>query len=164
MSNYKNGKIYAIRSFKTELIYIGSTICPLSRRVGQHRLDFKMNKNKSSKEIIKYTDNYIELIENYPCNNRDELCKREGEIIRKNISKCVNNNIAGRNKKEWDIDNKSHIEDYVNKNRETINKNALKYRLKNYKKIDCECGSSLSIFNKLRHEKTIKHQDYIKSI
>ena len=39
-----NGKIYALRSYQTELIYIGSTIEKrLSSRFSKHKYDCKMN-------------------------------------------------------------------------------------------------------------------------
>lgn len=109
MPNYQNGKIYAIKSYQTELIYIGSTVRPLSQRLGQHRINYKKNGNVSSKEILKYDDYYIELIENFPCNSKEELFKQEGYYIRENINNCVNCCIAGRTKKEWNNDNKDHI-------------------------------------------------------
>ena len=51
-----------------------------------------------------YKDAYIELIEDFPCNSKKELNRREGQHIRNND--CVNKNIAGRTKKEWNLDNK----------------------------------------------------------
>jgi hypothetical protein len=115
MINYQNGKIYAIKSYQTELIYIGSTTRPLSHRLGQHRTYYKNNTAISSKEILKYPDYYIELIELFQCNSREELEKQEGMHIRKNINICVNCCIAGRTKKEWNNDNKEHLKEYQKK-------------------------------------------------
>jgi hypothetical protein len=39
--DYQNGKIYCIRSHKTDLIYVGSTCQPLSKRLGKHRDYYK---------------------------------------------------------------------------------------------------------------------------
>jgi hypothetical protein len=112
MPNYQNGKIYAIKSYQTELIYIGSTVRPLSQRLGQHRSNYKKNNTGiSSKELLKYSDYYIELIENFPCNSKEELEKREGYFIKQNINICVNCFIAGRTKKEWNNDNKEHLKE-----------------------------------------------------
>ena len=41
MRDYSQGKIYCIRSHETDLIYIGSTIQPLSIRMGKHRDSYK---------------------------------------------------------------------------------------------------------------------------
>ena len=45
----------------------------------------------------------MERIENYPCNSRQEVTRREGWRQRNN--ECVNHNIAGRTQKEYREDN-----------------------------------------------------------
>ena len=50
---------------------------------------------------------YIELFENFPCNSKEELNKREGEIIRE--IGTVNKQIAGRTYKEYYEDNKDEM-------------------------------------------------------
>jgi hypothetical protein len=99
-NKYHGGKIYTLRSPSTDKIYIGSTYNSLAKRKAEHK------KNKSN-EISQLDDFYIELLENFKCENRDELNKREGELIREN-DKCVNKNMAGRTKKEYLIANKEH--------------------------------------------------------
>jgi len=106
--NYTNGKIYIIRSNHTENVYVGSTRVGLSQRMAQHRGDFKRNTGLSSGEVLKHGDAYIELIEAYPCNNREELCKREGEVMRA-TENCINKRIEGRTRKEYEDDNKVKI-------------------------------------------------------
>jgi hypothetical protein len=58
-------------------------------------------KSKCSSKILfeKYNDVRIELIECFPCDNKEQLTKKEGEYIRK--LDCVNKNIAGRTYKEY---------------------------------------------------------------
>lgn len=103
MPDYKLSKIYAIRSHQTDLIYIGSTTQSLAVRLAEHKRDIKNRIGKrqpcSSKEILKYEDVYIELIEEYPCENKEQLNKKEGEHIRAN--NCVNKNMMGRPYTEW---------------------------------------------------------------
>ena len=48
----------------------------------------------------------IEWIEDYPCNHKQELLKREGYYIQN--TKCVNKNVAGRSSKQYYEDNKEH--------------------------------------------------------
>ncbi len=80
MPDYKQGKIYSIRSrSRPELIYIGSTVATLSKRMGQHRAP---SSSCSSKEIINIGDAYIELIEKFPCNDIAELKARENRHLR----------------------------------------------------------------------------------
>ena len=149
MPNYQNGKIYAIKSYQTELIYIGSTVRPLSQRLGQHRTNYKNNTGISSKELLKYSDYYIELIENFPCNSKEELEKQEGIHIRKNSNICVNCYIAGRTYKEWTNDNVEKIKEYQKK-----------YRLNNVEKIK-EKGKDYYENNK--EIKNQKARDYYKN-
>ena len=96
--DYSLGKIYKIKSKKTKNVYIGSTCRELCIRFKDHKNNYNRFVNKkidkmciTSGKIFEYgvDDAYIELIENYPCKNRAELLKREGEII-KDVKKCVN--------------------------------------------------------------------------
>jgi len=106
-----SGKIYTVRSYKSDQVYVGSTIQELSMRMGGHRADYKkgtvLGKNKLIVENIE--DWYIELYELYPCNLKTELKKREGEVIRK--IGTLNKQIAGRTKKEYYIDNADKIKE-----------------------------------------------------
>ena len=76
-NKYQSGIIYFLRSHQTEDVYIDCTTQPLDKRFNEHK---KKNivSNISSEEIMKYDDAYIELIENYPCNSKDELNQRKG--------------------------------------------------------------------------------------
>jgi hypothetical protein len=96
--DYKNGKIYSIRSYLTDKIYIGSTCSPLAKRLYEHRANYKcytngnQKKYMSSYQIMEFGDEYIELIEEYPCDNKHQLLKREGQLIRDD-NNCVNKHI-----------------------------------------------------------------------
>jgi hypothetical protein len=90
--NYKNSKIYIIRSSKTESVYVGSTYRTLECRFSGHKSTHKSGKHKIASSIIfdygvEYA--YIELLEEYPCNSRDELLKREGQLMR-TMNNCIN--------------------------------------------------------------------------
>ena len=86
--NYQNGKIYCMRNSKTNDYYIGSTCQSLSQRMAQHRCDTK-KQNRQNTLIYAfmlehgYEHFYIELIEECPCENKCELERKEGELIRK---------------------------------------------------------------------------------
>jgi Uri superfamily endonuclease len=123
---YENGKIYTIKcKYNDKLIYVGSTISSLCDRMGRHCLDKKCS-------LYQYVngdwDNwYIELYEEYPCNNRAILEKREGEITRQ--IGTINKSIAGRTKKEYFEDKRDEIlEQYKKYRRENAYKIAEKYK------------------------------------
>tara|TARA_R110002167_G_scaffold75435_2_gene210507 strand:- start:268 stop:849 length:582 start_codon:yes stop_codon:yes gene_type:complete len=132
--NYQQTKIYKIWSPNTEQVYIGATTVTLAQRMGKHR---QLTNNCASKIIIDLGDAKIELIEEFPCNNKMESDKKEGEYIRK--IDCVNKVIIGRTNKEWYIDNKEKKTEqtkiYRENNKEKISEKTKAYRLANLEKV-----------------------------
>lgn len=118
MPNYVDGKIYQVISPNHPLPYIGSTTQRLCNRMAVHRYSQDCN----SRILIEAGGAYIELIEDYPCENKEQLNRREGEIIRER--ECVNKNIAGRTVGEYREVNKEVIKarqsKYYKMNREAI--------------------------------------------
>ena len=82
--HYKNGKIYQILNTENNKVYIGSTCTQLSRRMVHHRkcslsMSSLLYDEMKNLGIDKF---YIELLEAFPCNNKDELIARENALIR----------------------------------------------------------------------------------
>jgi hypothetical protein len=82
MPDYQKGKIYRIVCLDTLLEYIGSTCDTLPRRLSNHIGKWKSWKqgkaNKCGSFKILEGGNYkIELIEDYPCEKKEELHIRE---------------------------------------------------------------------------------------
>jgi len=127
MVNYQNSKIYRVVCSETNNIYIGSTTRPLSQRLGKHKNNFNtcMTKNFINPKIF--------LIENCPCNSKEELHSIERKYI-ENIE-CVNKIIPGRTPKEWRKENKEYYKDYFKdyylNNKEKFNEKSKEYRQKN---------------------------------
>ena len=139
MPDYKQGKIYTVRC-KTDdtLIYIGCTTQSLCERMGKHKYTSTKRPNICFYQYVDDWDNwYIELFENFPCNSKEELNKREGEIIRK--IGTVNQQIAGRTHKEWYDDNKEQVlnrqKENYNNNKDKILQKQKEYAIKNKDKI-----------------------------
>lgn len=117
MPDYSKGRIYAIRAPGTDECYIGSTTLALSMRMANQRADFKAWKSGkknyyTSFKLIEREGAYIELIEEFPCESREQLNKREGEVIRATAN-CVNKYIAGRTLSEYCDDNKEKRNAYA---------------------------------------------------
>ena len=169
---YKQGKIYAIRNITDDtMIYIGSTIGNLDRRFHNHKSDCKRGLTCSLYKCIENNDWtlwYIELYENYPCNSKKELNKREGKLIR-DIG-TLNMNIAGRTREEYRKDNADKIKEYrkiwKEENTDKIKETDKKYRQENADKIKeskkkyntqkvyCSiCGTFSNINHLPRHQK-----------
>jgi len=152
--NYNNSKIYKLWSHETDLIYIGSTNNMLAKRFYTHKSDYKRwkegkSKNRSSAcDLFELGEVMIELIEAYPCNNKDELRAREGYWIRKEV--CVNKRIEDRTQKEykkdneekikeytkdWNIQHKDYHKDYYKNNKKQIRDKQAEWRQNNQEKI-----------------------------
>ena len=187
MPDYNKGKIYTIRCRTDDtLIYVGSTIQPLSVRIGEHK---RRGNNVKYQNILIYKtinnnwdDWYIELYEEYPCENKEQLCKREGEVIR-SIG-TLNTRIEGRTRQEHYEDNKDDIaikqKTYRENNKDDIaikdkqyyenNKDKIAIKCKEYyennkdkilDKITCECGCIINKIGLSKHKKTQKHLNAI---
>ena len=200
MCNYQNSKIYKLWSPEGDDIYIGSTTVSLSRRKAKHK-----TQNNTSKILFeKYTDVRIELLEECPCDNKEQLLKKEGEYIRNN--NCVNKRVAGRTNKEYREDNKEHLKEYYKQyrednkeyikeqkkeyrednkerikehhkeyrenNKEKIKEHHKEYRENNKEKIKernsiefvCECGRTIKLNDKARHQRSKIHNDLMNEL
>lgn len=157
MPNYQEGKIYTIRCRTDEtLIYVGSTTQPLCKRLYEHKLRCL---NEKYINILLYqrinsdlNNWYIELHSLYPCSCKNELERKEGEIIRE--IGTLNTRIPNRTKKERYDENKDNVK---KKSMENYYKN--KDKINEYKKnkITCECGCEIRIHELNRHRKSKKH-------
>jgi len=184
--DYKNGKIYRVVCSETDRQYIGSTCSTLVKRLYGHKL--KHNR-ASCKDFI---DPKIFLIEDFPCDRKDQLLSRERfymesmecvnmirPIVTKEEKKQKIKEYREKNKeqlnqkyKEWCEKNAEKLKiqkkEWNENNKDKIKKIADKYRENNKErrtqKFDCECGGTYSYTDKARHKKTKKHQAYLSSI
>ena len=152
MVNYSKSKIYKIVNDTNGMTYYGSTTMTLCRRMTAHRLVYKKNKISTYKDFGNIEDCKIFLVEDCPCDNKEQLDKIERDYIENN--NCVNKNIPGRKMKEY---NKIYAQ---------CNKEALKEKFGAIRKekFDCDCGGHYTYSAKARHMKTEKHKNYIISL
>ena len=163
---YTRGKIYTI-TCEDGAVYVGSTIETLKQRLALHK-----SKNESCHMSYYIRDNYngdwsncrIKLYENYPCNNRTELGRREGEIIK--LIGTINKNITGRTKSELDSAKKLYDITRGKTEKRKEQKRIWDLNNKEYKneKIECECGCWINRKGIAEHRRTKKHIDLMKSI
>jgi hypothetical protein len=109
MPDYSKGKIYTIRyRGDNNLVYVGSTTQNLSARMGAHRRkcrnanDIEYNKYlyQKMREVNNIDNWYIELYQASPCENKEQLCREEGKVIRE--IGILNQQIAGRTRTEYE--------------------------------------------------------------
>jgi hypothetical protein len=158
--DYSNGKIYKIVSDQCELPYIGSTTKSIEYRFRKHRdkyncwLNGKSNFNTSF-EILKYGDARVELIEDYPCNYKEELEKREGLYIQVGIN-CVNKQRAGSNG-NYKIYQKNWYNIPENKAKQAELQKAPHRKEYARKKFECVCGKMIGRNGLKDHKRTQTH-------
>ena len=124
--DYSKGIIYKITNDYNSDIYIGSTCDTLAKRFSYHNQDRK-NTKKSHLPLYQLMNDIgfdrfrIELIENFPSQDKYELRQKEGQYIRQ--LGTLNKRIEGRTIKEYRLDNKEELKEkdkqYYLKNKET---------------------------------------------
>jgi len=115
--DYKNGKIYKILNDINDEVYVGSTTQSLSKRMAKHRGEINTQKqlrgkNKLYEKMRELGKDhfYIELVEECPCDNIEQLHAREGQLIRE--LGTLNSRIEKRTPTEYNHDNKEKIKTY----------------------------------------------------
>ena len=144
INKFNKSMIYTIRSPHTDQYYIGSTTQILCKRFVDHKAHYKVylksgKKFTTSFKIIELGDAYIELLEEVNCENRPQLQRTEGELIRAHKENCVNMVIPGRTKHEYKTDNsdkiKAHMKEYNEVNSDKIKAHKKEYYEANTDKI-----------------------------
>ena len=179
-NKYQNGKIYKIVDIGYNKCYIGSTCESLNMRMARHRYKYKyylQGKVEHTRSFYLF-DEYcadnckIELIEYFPCNTKEELLAREGHYIK--TCECINKQIAGRTKAEYNQENiednrerckqwrKNNPDKHKASNRRYIAEHKEELSTKYRAKIECECGCYISYRNMSAHKRSKKHQNNLK--
>jgi predicted GIY-YIG superfamily endonuclease len=144
--DYKNGKIYKLQC-EDGYFYVGSTATELRKRLSGHKKDSKKRpETKSYKHIneIGWDKVRIILIEEYPCENKQELNRREDYFITqfKDDNYCLNSYQAylteEENKerilnyqKQWYDNNKERLLEKAKKYQEEHKEQRNEWRMKN---------------------------------
>jgi len=178
--DYQKAKIYKIICDEDPtLVYYGSTCTRLSNRFAKHRSKCRAfqagkERNITSFQIVSFESAKIILVENFPCNTKEELLARERYWIDNNT--CVNKQRPGATlggmkqyRVEYRKENAETIAQkqaqYYKDNAAVLNSKHKKYYAANKDKINdfaneninCECGSHYTRRNKSTHLKSPKH-------
>jgi len=143
MPDYSKGCIYMLRhkdDIDGKNSYVGSTTNFRQRKNLHKSCCNNINSKKYNYSKYKYIrdndgwENWVmEWIEDYPCNSKRELERREGEIIKQRAK--LNFVVAGRTNKEWRDDNKQILAEkrriYLQNNKQIIAEKRRIYLQKN---------------------------------
>ena len=120
---YSNGKIYRVICEETNRQYIGSTCNPLRKRLYYH-------KRKGHKCMTKdFINPSIFLIEDYPCDRKEQLLMRERHFIE--TMECVNQYRPIVSREETVEKHKDWEKKYYEKNKDEIKQKSNEYYEKN---------------------------------
>jgi len=168
MPDYKKSVIYKIYDNTNGDTYYGSTCNELRFRIWKHKSSAKCNSDGAVSKSIFLNDDYdYSVVEEFPCENRQELHTRERWWIENNV--CINKSIPTRTQKEYYIVNRERIittaKEHYDKNKDTIKLNNKKYRANNMEeiskkraiKIECECGCKITSRNISAHRTSARH-------
>ena len=156
MPDYQLSKIYKLVSNKTTDIYIGSCLMRLSTRLSTH----KHNSNTCASKKLFTNDAIITivLLENYPCNTKNELKARELHYITTN--NCININKPF----VCDIpygDGKAYSKEYYQANKNQISAFQKEYRQANKERIKSKAKEYNAINAEHIKEYKASHRDQI---
>jgi hypothetical protein len=165
-NKYNNGKIYIIHNTKNDWKYIGSTTKQyLCERMSSHRTEGKKMKTQklyNAMSELGVENFYIELLEPFPCESKEELEKREGELQRQydTINNGYNHKVAGRTAKEYKQENNGKIKEYMKTYRENKKEELQLYSKEYYYSHKEECNKKYKDW----YEEHKEHrQDYNKN-
>lgn len=168
-------RIYRIIHLQSEICYIGSTCNELKQRWQQHKSGFNRwmaDKKLKSLSIFPFMEEYgidqfkITLVKEYKVADKMHLHALEQLWVNKFRKTAVNLNnpfaIAPLFKKQYykqyRDNNKEIIKEkcqaYRDANKETLNHNKRE-------KCQCECGGKYTKTNSARHERSVKHQNWL---
>ena len=175
-NKYASSKIYKVVDNAYTMCYYGSTTMQLSRRMAKHRTHYRLfGEGKFSRisvfdifEAHGVHNCKIELVEECPCESKEQLNQREGFHVRSN--ECVNKNIPGRTLAEWLEDTRDHrlqmALSWQAANPEKVKEADKKYRSNHLQKIKdraaekvvCNvCGGAHTHHHTARHKLSKKH-------
>jgi hypothetical protein len=166
-SMYNHAKIYRLVCLVTGKQYIGSTTQNLRKRLHEHKRDFKKWKDGQYNYVTSFqvieNENYdIVLIEEFPCDNKEQLHARERYYIE--TMECVNKIIPTRTEKEYKRQyRQANREEIAEKGKQYYQANQEKIKAKASEKILCKCGSLVSRGHISDHRKSKKHINWFNS-
>jgi hypothetical protein len=127
MRDFSKGKIYAIRNTINDYVYIGSTTLNLNERFRLHKrgLSGSLYNFVNDKFNSDWSNFYIELVKDFPCNNNYELSLKEDEII------SYYDNHINKNKANISMDYKNYFQNYYINNKNNYKLYNINKKLKN---------------------------------
>ena len=168
--DYSKSIIYKIVCKDPEVkeCYVGSTTDLTRRRQGHKNTCNNVNDKRSDLYVYRFIrenggfDNWeVVKIEDYPCENREDLHKRERynlETLKASLNTVIPSRKEKEQKKEYYLKNRDKFIEYTRKHQKQFYEKAKKH-LK--EKVMCDCGGKYTYWNLKQHQRTKKHQKWL---
>ena len=157
------GRVYKLVNSVDDKIYIGSTFQKLNKRLTGHKIDSRRKNSIINNYIKNIGEDKFEiiLIEEVYVSNDEELRQIEDNYIdQQNPDLLLNTKRAFRKAEDYPEWKKTYMKEYNKKykeeNREKINESRKEKYL-------CECGSEIRKDEKINHETTQRHINFIEN-
>ena len=138
---YSRGKIYKLVNDIDDEIYVGSTCSPLYVRLAGHKMtSYCTPKRQVYAHVLKigWENVDIVLIEEFPCDSKMQLHKRERywiEELKPSLNKSIPTRTAAEYRKEHKEERRAGKKKYRENNREKVLADKKKYRENNREKV-----------------------------
>ena len=168
MPNFSNAKIYKITNDYNNDIYVGSTCDSLIKRFSAHK-SLSLHNTNLERPLYKLINEIgferfrIDLIEDFPCEDKYQLRQREGYHIR--AIGTLNILIAGRVQKEYVKENRdkilAHHREKYQENREQELERQKEYRKQIFQKLKDYYSKNKEVLQQYKMEHYDKNKDKI---
>ncbi len=151
MPDYKNSRIYKLVS-PSGLTYIGSTTRSLAQRKAEHKSDYVNANSTTVTSSALFADSLdgvvIVLLEEFPCDNKEQLFARERHYI--DTLDCVNKQLKAKPDEKKTPDQRFYA------------RHKARVDAKHKAKVHCGCGSEVNKSQVARHRRSNIHKEWEK--
>ena len=166
--DYSKGKIYKITNDFNDDVFVSFTCDTLVKKFSKHKSDIN-HKDRMNNPLYKLMKEIgferfrIQLICDYPCEDRYQLTQKTCEYIR-----LHGKNLNLNGKEQLEI-KKKQKEEAIKQEQEKIKQENEKIRKekeiikKRGEKVECDCGCVYHKYDKNRHLQSKKHSDTMES-
>lgn len=170
--DYSKSKVYKILFVETGEFYVGSTRTTLRQRMHHHRDQGKRNPHRPLYALAQergWDSTRIILLEECPCDNKDQLVRKEQEYIDSlRCELCLNIIDAKCDPAKKRRRATERARGYVARNVDKLREYKAGWYLSNYERLrtvtECGCGGRYSMQTRRRHERSKMHQAYISGV
>lgn len=159
MCDFIESKIYALQHLDGSWMYIGSTTDKLKNRFVKHKAKSKICPNRLVYIGISAFGGWenfkIVLVERYPCVSAHDLREREQYWIDQIRPVFNKNNAVFSKEKTLEKNRERDRERYHSEKRQSW------LKMRKETRVDCACGSNVSLSKMYVHLKSLKHGEYL---